>query len=138
MDITVSSPGSPGTSFTGNVKNQILIIFDVLNKNEDFASVHDLGTGLGKYGINRNCARNIFPFLQNCGIVNYQDAADKKNKRFFTNIGNAYVDILRAIKTVNMDSLEQVIRTFVYSSGRDRFKIFKSTVYKTFYPDTQA
>lgn len=103
MDITVSSPGSPGTSFTDNVKDKILIIFDVLDKNEDFASVRDLGTELEKYGMNWNYARNILPFLQNCGIVNYQDVAAIENKKFFTNIGNAYVDILRAIKTVKAE-----------------------------------
>lgn len=40
--------------------------------------------------------------------------------------------------TDNMESLEQVIRTFVYSRGRERFKIFKSTVRASLYPDTQA
>ena len=40
--------------------------------------------------------------------------------------------------TDNMESLEQVIRTFVYSSKRDRFKIFKPTVRATLYPDMQA
>lgn len=40
--------------------------------------------------------------------------------------------------TDNMESLEQVIRTFVYSRGRERFKIFKPTVRASFYPDTQA
>lgn len=40
--------------------------------------------------------------------------------------------------TDNMESLEQVIRTFVYSKGRDRFKIFKRTVQESLYPDTQA
>jgi hypothetical protein len=40
--------------------------------------------------------------------------------------------------TDNMESLEQVIRIFVYSTGRDRFKIFKPTVRAAFYPDTQA
>lgn len=103
MDITVSSPGSPGTSFTDNVKDKILIIFDVLDKNEDFASVRDLGTELEKYGMNWNYARNILPFLQNCGIVNYQDVAAIENKKFFTNIGNAYVDILQAIKIVKAE-----------------------------------
>lgn len=103
MDITVSSPGSPGTSFTDNVKDKILIIFDVLQKNEDFASVRDLGTELEKYGMNWNYARNILPFLQNCGIVNYQDVAAIENKKFFTNIGNAYVDILRSIKIIKAE-----------------------------------
>lgn len=40
--------------------------------------------------------------------------------------------------TDNMESLEQVIRTFVYSRGRERFKIFKPTVRTALYPDTQA
>lgn len=103
MDITVSSPGSPGTSFTDNVKEKILLIFDILDKNEDFASVRDLGTELEKHGMNWNYARNILPFLQNCGIVKYQDVAEIENKKFFTNIGNAYVDILRTIKTVKSE-----------------------------------
>lgn len=38
----------------------------------------------------------------------------------------------------NMESLEQVIRTFVYSMGRERFKIFKPTVRASLYPDSQA
>jgi hypothetical protein len=103
MEITVSSPGSPGTSFTDNVKDKILIIFDVLAKNEDFASVHDLGIELEKYGMNWNYARNILPFLQNCGIVNYQDVAAIENKKFFTNIGYAYVDILPSIKIIKSE-----------------------------------
>ncbi len=40
--------------------------------------------------------------------------------------------------TDNMESLEQVIRTFVYSKGRERFKIFKPTVRSALYSDTQA
>ncbi|MGN1416995.1 MAG: AAA family ATPase [Oscillospiraceae bacterium] len=40
--------------------------------------------------------------------------------------------------TDNMKSLEQVIRTFVYSRGRERFKIFKSAVRSSFYPDAQS
>lgn len=36
--------------------------------------------------------------------------------------------------TETMESLEQVIRTFVYSRGEDRFKIFKTTVRQALYP----
>ena len=36
--------------------------------------------------------------------------------------------------TPNMDSLEKIIKTFVYSNGRERFKIFKQSVYQQFYP----
>lgn len=101
MDITVSSPGSPGTSFTDNVKDKIVIIFDVLASHpENFASVRDLGTELEQYGINWNYARNILPFLQNCGIVDYQDVSEIVNTKFFTNIGYAYIDILKTIKIV--------------------------------------
>lgn len=39
--------------------------------------------------------------------------------------------------TETMESLEQVIRTFVYSRGKDRFNIFKSTVRQLLYPDNQ-
>ena len=40
--------------------------------------------------------------------------------------------------TDNMESLEQIIQTFVYSTGRDRFKIFKPAIRSIFYPDSQA
>ena len=39
--------------------------------------------------------------------------------------------------TDNMDSLEKVIRTFVYSRGADRFKVFKQTVRDMLYPAQQ-
>ncbi|MDD7522162.1 McrB family protein [Butyribacter sp.] len=39
--------------------------------------------------------------------------------------------------TENMDSLEKVIRTFVYNKGADRFKIFKQNVRDTLYPTQQ-
>lgn len=40
--------------------------------------------------------------------------------------------------TDHMESLEQVIRSFVYAKGRERFKIFKPAVRTSLYPDTQA
>ncbi len=39
--------------------------------------------------------------------------------------------------TEGMDNLEKVIRTFIYSTGRDRFKIFKQTVRDTLYTAQQ-
>lgn len=35
----------------------------------------------------------------------------------------------------SMDSLEKVIRKFIYSSGRERFKIFKDAVYSSLYSE---
>lgn len=40
--------------------------------------------------------------------------------------------------TDTMESLEQVIHTFVYAQGPNRFKIFKPTVRALLYPDTQV
>ena len=125
MDITVSSPGSPGTSFTDNVKEKIVIIFDVLASHpENFASVRDLGTELEQYGINWNYARNILPFMQNCGIVDYQDVDVIINDKFFTNIGYAYVDILKTIKIVK-DEPESTEREEILSkdTGRNIFSV---------------
>ena len=39
--------------------------------------------------------------------------------------------------TDNMDSLEKVIRTFVLSQGRDRFKVFRASVQQKLYPSQQ-
>lgn len=100
MDIIVSSPGSPGTSFTDNVKDKIVTIFDVLASSDDFVSLRDLGSHLESCGLNWNYTRNILPFLQNCGIVNYQNAVKFENKKFFTNIGYVYIDILKSIQIV--------------------------------------
>ncbi len=102
MDITVSTPGSPGTSFTDNVKNQIVIIFDVINNHEDFDSTGALRKYLEeKHGLKQAYTRNILAFLQNCGIVDYQNITTFKNKKFFTNIGCTYVDILKCLKVAN-------------------------------------
>lgn len=122
MDIVVSSPGSPGTSFTENVKEQIIKIFDVLCEHEDFSSAGDLRKFLEKeYGFKQAYTRNILAFLQNCGIVNYQNNTKLDNKNFFTDIGKSYVDILKCIKVMNdqqnadpfvlekLQSIEQVI-----------------------------
>ncbi|MGO4972403.1 hypothetical protein ACTQ56_10565 [[Clostridium] aminophilum] len=97
MEILVSTPGSPGTSFTDNVKDKIVCIFDVLANKEDFDNVRTLGRELEKYDINWNYARNILPFLQNCGFVKYQSNSAIVNKEFFTDLGYAFVDILKCI-----------------------------------------
>lgn len=39
--------------------------------------------------------------------------------------------------TDNMDSLEKVIRTFVLTQGRDRFKVFRASVQQKLYPSQQ-
>lgn len=124
MDIVVSSPGSPGTSFTDNVKDKIVIMFDVLEASDDFDNARDFGTHLEPYGFNWNYTRNILPFLQNCGIVSYQNISKWENKHIFTNIGHAFVDILKCL---------QIARNEPASSTRDdvieKLKIIEETIY---------
>ena len=119
MDIVVSSPGSPGTSFTENVKMQIVLLYDELCSNDDFESLADFKDHLQKCGINKNYIRNILPFLQFCGIVKYEKVSPFVNDDFFTNIGKAYVDVLKSIqiakaepdcseKTEILNSLEKI------------------------------
>ena len=98
MEIIVSSPGSPGTSFTDNVKEQIVLLNDELENHEDFANLPDFKNHLKSCGLNANYVRNILPFLQYCGIVKYEGITYFDNKNFFTNIGHAYVDVLKCIK----------------------------------------
>ena len=40
--------------------------------------------------------------------------------------------------TEKMESLEQVIRTFIYSQGHERFNIFKGTVREALYQNSQV
>ena len=47
--------------------------------------------------MNWNYARNIFPFIQNCGIVKYQDESIK-NDEFFTDLGKGLIDIWESIE----------------------------------------
>ncbi len=119
MDIVVSSPGSPGTSFTDNVKAQILLLYDELCSHDDFESLADFKNHLQKCGINKSYIRNILPFLQFCGIVKYENVSPFINSNFFTNIGKAYIDVLKSIqiakaepdcseKTDILNSLEKI------------------------------
>lgn len=103
MEIIVSSPGSPGTSFTDNVKDQIILLSDELDKHEDFKNLADLKKHLKTCGLNASYVRNILPFLQFCGLVKYEGIISFDNKNFFTNIGHAYVDILKSIQIVKAE-----------------------------------
>ena len=80
MEIIVSSPGSPGTSFTDNVKEQIILLSDELEKNKDFANLPAFKNHLKACGLNANYVRNILPFLQYCGLVKYEGIRIFDNK----------------------------------------------------------
>lgn len=101
MNITISSPGSPGTSYTDDVKKMIITFFDELNSNPDFDSLSQFKAHLEELGYSNDYVRNILPFLQFCGIVQYGNMKIFQNKEFFTNIGCAYVEILKCIEVVS-------------------------------------
>lgn len=101
MDITVSSPGSPGTTLTDNVKEQILIYFDIINNIEGEVTSTNIKEEIEKKQLNWNYARNILAFLKHCGIISYQDGTKKGSIVNFTNIGHTYIDILKTIKVTN-------------------------------------
>lgn len=98
MEIIVSSPGSPGTSFTDNVKEQIILLSDELDSHDDFDNLPDFKNHLKLCGLNANYVRNILPFLQYCGLVKYEGVTVFDNKNFFTNIGHAYVEVLKSLQ----------------------------------------
>ena len=104
MDIIVSSPGSPGTSLTENVKNKIIIIYDELMKHDDFKSLKHMKDHLKTCGINDNYARNILPFLQNCGFISYENNDKFCNDNVFTNTGRALVDCFKTIAIVESEA----------------------------------
>ena len=127
MEITVSSPGSPGTSLTENVKEQIILMSDELDQNQDFDSLSAFKAHLNNRGLNPNYVRNILPFLQFCGLVKYENVFPFVNKEFFTNIGHAYVSTLKSIRVVKgepdnddkeivLQSLEKIQET-IYFQG---------------------
>lgn len=127
MEITVSSPGSPGTSFTENVKAQIILISDELDKNPDFESLSALKSHLNGCGLNPNYVRNILPFLQFCGLVKYENVSPFINKDFFTNIGHAYISVLKCLQVAKnepdnddkefvIQALERIQETIYFQS----------------------
>lgn len=62
MNITISSPGSPGTSYTDDVKKMIITFFDELNSNPDFDSLSQFKAHLEELGYSNDYVRNILPF----------------------------------------------------------------------------
>ena len=104
MDIWISSPGGPGTSLIDTIKQNILTLASVLNKHEDFDSLKEFKTYMTSFGMSENYLRNIFPYIQNLGGI-YEQNYNKnlKNDNFFTNLGYAFLDVLRSVEIANKE-----------------------------------
>ena len=123
MNIKISSPGGPGTSLIENVKKNILILASELEKNDDFESLKAYKIHMTTFGMSEDYLRNIFPYMQNIGLVDYANLKPFENHKFFTNLGYAFLDVLRSVELVNeeddsetkevvleyLSSIEQVI-----------------------------
>lgn len=144
MNITVSSPGSPGTSFTDNVKAQIVLLYDELSGHDDFRSLSDFKNHLETCGLNASYVRNILPFLQYCGIIKYENVSSFVNENFFTDIGKAYVDVLKSIqiakaepdceeKTDILNSLEKIQQIIYFQCLVIMMKTQECSYAKDFY-----
>jgi len=100
MKVKIENCSSPGASFTTNTDKVILkcneLIKESPKKNNKFSQFRrDL---VEQKGVNGNNARNIYPFLKNCGFVSYEAGAFLKYDDFFTKRGIAYVKTLEAIQ----------------------------------------
>ncbi|MDY4798656.1 MAG: hypothetical protein SO157_04870 [Bullifex sp.] len=101
MDIVISSPGSPGTSLTEDVKNKMLKMHDVLMKKDSFSTTKEFKDYLiMEYGFNASYTRNVFPFLQFCGFIKYGESECFDNHSFFTKTGKTFVDIIRSRREI--------------------------------------
>ncbi len=100
MEIIIENCSSPGASFTDHTNKTLLccneLISENVNKIVPFITFRrELET---KKNINDNNARNIYPFLRNCGFINYEKSTDLCYGNLFTKLGKAYIKILESIQ----------------------------------------
>lgn len=100
MLITIENCSSPGASFTDNTNEVIIKCNEWINEHTDYnKSFRQFRKELqSEKGINDNNARNIYPFLKNCGLIKYEAKGILKYNSFFTERGLAYVKTLESIK----------------------------------------
>ena len=107
MDIIVSTPGSPGTTFTENVKAIIIAMYNELENNDNYESLSDFKNHLGDIGFKKSYIRNILPFMQFCGFVKYDEVKRFENKKMFTSTGKAYIEVLKSIKIAENEEIDE-------------------------------
>lgn len=96
MKIEIENTSSPGASFTDNTNDVLLKINDWIKEHNNLTtSFREFRKYLQQEkGINDNNARNIYPLLKNCGLIQYETRGDLKVSEFFTKSGLAYVTAL--------------------------------------------
>lgn len=101
MKIIIENCSSPGAHFSKNTNSVLLKIYDWILTNESpTLPFIDFRRRLeSEVKINDNNARNIYPLLKNCGLVEYQAGGELETNSFFTRRGLAY---LKALQTKDM------------------------------------
>ncbi len=145
LRISISSPGGPGTSLIDSIKKMVLEIFMELDKHENFGSLNSVRMHLTRLGMRDDYLRNIFPFLQNIGFINYANLNPFQNKDLFTNLGKAFIDIRSSIEIAEQEedseTKEDVIKYLglmeqsVILQGMKRMMMSKSCRYASDYFD---
>ncbi len=114
MQIKIFNTSSPGTSFTDNTNFVLLKIFEWIKEHPGLnISFKEFRMRLeNDKAINDNNNRNIFPFLKNGRLVQYEKNGKILVDKFYTNTGLAYVKIMELLNLIKQDSKytrEQVI-----------------------------
>ncbi len=102
MKITIGNCSSPGASFTDNTNSVIMKCNEWINEHQnDIKPFREFRRELEREkGVNDNNARNIYPFLKNCGFISYDAGKKLRYSTFFTDRGLAYVKTLEAIEMI--------------------------------------
>lgn len=118
MNIVIENCSSPGASFTQNTDSVILKCYNWIKEHPNCKkSFKQFRIDLQKEkGINDNNARNIYPFLKNCGFITYSRNEIIDYNYFFTNTGLAYVRVLEAIELLNDDGIDTVEKKKAYKN----------------------
>lgn len=105
MRIEIENTSSPGASFTENTNNVLLKINDWIKEHNNYVlPFREFRKKLQQEkGINDNNARNIYPLLKNCGLIQYEIHEDLLVNDFFTKTGQAYVTALETKRLLITD-----------------------------------
>lgn len=118
MNIVIENCSSPGASFTQNTDSVILKCYNWIKEHPNCKkSFKQFRIDLQKEkGVNDNNARNIYPFLKNCGFITYSRNEIIDYNYFFTNTGLAYVRVLEAIELLNDSGVDTVEKEKAYKN----------------------
>ena len=110
MDITTINYASPGASFTERTNNYILAFYNVAHKysNKEWLFSEYRTCVTNESGLDMSNARNIFPLLRNYGFIKYEKNSLIKSDEFFTNTGNAYIEVIRSLAKCNETDSESL------------------------------